>query len=106
MSFPHSRLRRLRQSSEMLSLTSETRLSVEDFVYPMFVIHGHGKKIPIEPMPGIYQLSVDMLAEEIKEVTSLGIRSVLLFGIPETKDATGSGGIDTNGVIQVAIREI
>ena len=93
-------------SSEMLSLTSETRWSVEDFVYPIFVIHGQGKKIPIEPMPGIFQFSVDMLAAEIREIRSLGIQSVLLFGIPATKDATGSGGTDTNGVIQVAIREI
>ena len=106
MAFPHSRLRRLRQSSEMLSLTSETRWSVEDFVYPIFVIHGQGKKIPIEPMPGIFQFSVDMLAAEIREIRSLGIQSVLLFGIPVIKDATGSGGTDTNGVIQVAIREI
>tara|TARA_B100001245_G_scaffold104234_1_gene75902 strand:- start:415 stop:1335 length:921 start_codon:yes stop_codon:yes gene_type:complete len=90
----------------MLSLTSETRWSVEDFVYPIFVIHGHGKKIPIEPMPGIFQFSVDMLAAEIREIRSLGIQSVLLFGIPVIKDATGSGGTDTNGVIQVAIREI
>ena len=65
-----------------------------------------GKKIPIEPMPGIFQFSVDMLAAEIREIRSLGIQSVLLFGIPVIKDATGSGGTDANGVIQVAIREI
>ena len=106
MNFPVTRLRRLRRNYNLLDLVSETRLTVSDLVYPIFVTFGAGKKVPIEPMPGIFQLSVDQLAEEANEIKSLGIPAVLLFGIPEKKDSVGSGGIDSKGVIQQAIRQI
>ena len=106
MNFPVTRLRRLRRNYNLLDLVSETRLTVSDLVYPIFVTFGAGKKVPIEPMPGIFQLSVDQLAEEANEIKRLGIPAVLLFGIPEKKDSVGSGGIDSKGVIQQAIRQI
>ena len=106
MNFPITRLRRLRRNYNLLDLVSETRLSVSDLVYPTFVTFGSGKQVPIDPMPGIFQLSVDQLAEEANEIKSLGIPAVLLFGIPEKKDSVGSAGIDSKGVIQQAIRQI
>ena len=106
MNFPITRLRRLRRNYNLLDLVSETRLSVSDLVYPIFVTFGAGKQVPIDPMPGIFQLSVDQLAQEANEIKRLGIPAVLLFGIPEKKDNVGSGGIDSKGVIQQAIRQI
>ena len=96
----------MRRNYNLLDLVSETRLTVSDLVYPIFVTFGAGKQVPIEPMPGIFQLSVDQLAQEANEIKSLGIPAVLLFGIPEKKDSVGSGGIDSKGVIQQAIRQI
>jgi porphobilinogen synthase len=87
-------------------MVKETSLTVDDFIYPLFVIYGKDKKVPIESMPGIYQLSVDRLQEEIREVHSLGIPGVLLFGIPEHKDSTGSSAWDSDGVVQQAVKEI
>ena len=92
MNFPSTRLRRLRRNYNLLDLVSETRLTVSDLVYPIFVTFGEGKKVPIEPMPGIFQLSVDQLAEEANETKSLGIPAVLLFGIPKKKTALDQEG--------------
>ena len=89
-SFPRVRLRRLRGSAALLGLARETRLSASDFIYPIFVTHGRDVRNEIEPMPGIYQLSLDHLITEVGEVASLGIPAVLLFGIPSRKDAVGS----------------
>ena len=105
-SFPDMRLRRVRELEPMRNLVRETRLEVSSFIYPLFVTYGQGVKRPIEPMPGNYQLSLDMLEEEVAEVVDLGIPAVLLFGLPEEKDPTGSGAYDPEGIIQEAIRVI
>jgi porphobilinogen synthase len=104
--FPDTRLRRLRELPAMRSLVRETRLSTSSFVYPLFITHGSGIKEPIEPMPGCYHISLDLLAEEIQEISDLGIPSVLLFGLPQEKDSIGSGAYDSEGIIQEAIRLI
>jgi porphobilinogen synthase len=87
-------------------MTQEISLSVKDFVYPLFVTHGWDIQEPVEPMPNVYHLSLDKLAEEVSEVARLGIPSVLLFGLPEHKDALGTEAYDLNGIIQEAIRVI
>ncbi len=104
--FPQLRLRRLRQNEAVRSMVRETQLTPSDFLYPLFVIHGRDLKVPIEPMPGCYQLSLDRLLPEITEVAELGIPGVLLFGIPARKDAIGSEAYADQGVIQEAIRVI
>ncbi len=105
-SFPDMRLRRVRELEPVRSLIRETQLSASNFIYPLFVTHGEGVRHPIEPMPGNFQLSLDMLEEEISEVVELGIPAVLLFGLPEEKDPVGSGAYDPEGIIQEAIRVI
>ncbi|MDA0988498.1 MAG: porphobilinogen synthase [Chloroflexi bacterium] len=104
--FPQSRLRRLRESSAIRLMTQETSLSVKDFVYPLFVTHGRDVYEPVEPMPGVYHLSLDKLVEEVSEISQLGILSVLLFGLPDHKDARGTEAYDPHGIIQEAIRAI
>lgn len=104
--FPQSRLRRLRESSAVRLMTRETSLSVKDFVYPLFVTHGRDVYEPVEPMPGVYHLSLDKLVEEVSEIYQLGIPSVLLFGLPDHKDARGTEAYDPHGIIQEAIRAI
>ena len=105
-SFPDMRLRRVRELEPVRNLVKETHLSASSFIYPLFVTHGQGVKQPIEPMPGNYQLSLDMLEEEISEVVDLGIPAVLLFGLPAEKDQVGSGAYDPEGIIQESIRVI
>ena len=105
-SFPDLRLRRLRGTGPMRDLTRETRLSPREFVYPMFVTHGHGVREAIEPMPGCYQMSLDVMSEEVDEVAGLGIPAVLLFGLPAEKDPMGSEGYDPEGIVQEAVRVI
>ena len=104
--FPQLRLRRLRQNEAVRGMVRETQLTPSDFLYPLFVTHGRNLKVPIEPMPGCYHLSVDRLLPEVREVAELGIPGVLLFGIPESKDAAGSGAYADHGIIQKAIRAI
>ena len=106
VSFPELRLRRLRDRHQLRTLTRETRLSASQFIYPLFVTHGHGRREPIEPMPGCYHLSLDLLAEEVGEAHELGIPGVLLFGLPAEKDAVGSEAYDPEGIIQEAVRVI
>ncbi len=106
VSFPDLRLRRTRELEPLRSLTRETRLDVSNFIYPLFITHGQGIRQPIEPMPGCYHLSLDMLAEEVTEIVGLGIPAVLLFGLPKEKDPVGSGAYDPEGIIQEAIRVI
>ena len=105
-SFPMTRLRRLRGTSALRRMLRDTRLSVSDLMYPMFVTHGRNIRAEIDPMPGIHQLSLDHLIPEIDEVAALGIPAVLLFGVPENKDATGTEAYEPNGIIQEAIRVI
>jgi porphobilinogen synthase len=105
-SFPDLRLRRLRGSGPIRNLARETRLSPAEFVYPMFVTHGQGVREPIEPMPGCFQMSLDVMSEEVGEVADLGIPSVLLFGLPAEKDPMGTEGYDPEGIVQEAVRAI
>lgn len=100
------RNRRLRNSETMRSMVRETILRKEDFIYPVFVIEGEGIKNPIDSMPGIYQFSLDQLAVEIDEVVSLGIPSIVLFGLPEKKDRIGSEAFSDKGIVQQATRFI
>src|SRR5436189_2073798 len=102
MSFPTTRLRRLRQTEQLRSLVRETRLSPESFVYPLFVCPGEGVRKEIKSMPGVFNLSVDQAVKEAKEVHSLGIPAVILFGLPEKKDEQASGAWDDNGIVQRA----
>lgn len=101
-----SRHRRLRSSANMRALVRENHLSVNDFIYPIFVIEGSNIKNEISSMPGIYQLSLDNLAAEMDEVVALGIKSVLLFGIPEEKDECGTGAFHDHGIVQEGTRFI
>ena len=105
-SFPQTRLRRLREHWALRELSRETELSPQDFVYPLFVTHGRDVRQPIEPMPGCYQMSLDHLLEEVGEVVNLGLRAVLLFGIPPSKDELGSTAYDEQGIVQEAVRAI
>ena len=107
MSFPASRPRRMRRSEGIRSLARETRLSVQSFVYPMFVCPGKCRvRNPIASMPGVAQQSVDRFLEECREVEQLGIPGVILFGIPEKKDARGSEAFAADGIVQRAIEAV
>jgi len=100
------RPRRLRENKMVRKMVRETRVEVEDLIYPLFVVEGSNIKREISSLKGNYHFSVDRLEEEIKEITSLGIGGIILFGIPDNKDDVGSGAYDDNGIIQRAIREI
>ena len=104
--FPKSRFRRLRKVPALRRMVMENRLSVLDFVYPIFVTHGHGIKNIVGPMPGVYQFSLDSLVAEAGEIAALGIPAVLLFGLPEMKNAVGVEAYQPNGIIQQAIKVI
>lgn len=106
MSYPYHRSRRTRKTSVIRSMVRETRLSVEQLINPLFIIPGEGKKIPISSLPGLYQLSIDSALKEIEELVSLGIHSIMLFGVPEYKDPEGSSSWDSQGIIQKATRAI
>ncbi len=106
MRFPQYRPRRLRANATIRSMVRETALSPSDLIYPLFVKPGSGKRDEISSMPGQYQLSVDMLPAEIDELNALGIPAVILFGLPSTKDASGSEAYDPDGIVQQAIRAI
>ncbi|WP_067727266.1 porphobilinogen synthase [Oceanobacillus damuensis] len=98
------RHRRLRSSSGLRSMVRETHLRTEDFIYPMFVIEGQNVKNEVPSMPGVYQLSFDLLLDEVREVYELGIRSVIFFGVISEKDEVGSGAFAEDGIIQKATR--
>ncbi len=102
---PFARYRRLRSSAGIRRLVGETRVSVDDFIYPLFITAGENVKAEIPPMPDCYHLSVDRLGEELDEIEALGIPGVLLFGLPAEKDAVGSDAYADNGIIQQAVRE-
>ncbi len=106
MNFPQYRPRRMREDKNIRRMVRENRLSVDMLIYPLFIIFGKGIKEEISSMPGNFRLSVDMLAEEIKEIVALGIPAVVLFGIPETKDDLGTEAYNPDGVVQQAIKEI
>ncbi len=98
--YPEVRFRRLRSSENMRELVRETRLHPSDFVHPLFVVHGKGVRNEISSLPGQYHLSVDELVKECKELYTLGIRSVMLFGIPAHKDGMGSEALHDTGIVQ------
>ena len=104
--FPIHRLRRLRKNETIRKMVRETTISPEDFIYPLFVTCGKRVKKEISSMPGCFQESVDKIVKSAKEVYSLGIPSIILFGIPEHKDKMGSSAYDEHGVVQNAIRAI
>ena len=106
MSFPVTRPRRLRRNEAIRSLARETRLSTHGFIYPMFVCPGNNVRNPISSMPGVAQQSVDMFLEECREVEQLGIPGIILFGIPDKKDAMGTGAYAADGVVQRAVEAV
>jgi porphobilinogen synthase len=106
MSFPIDRPRRLRRTEALRGLVRETRLSAAGFIYPMFVCPGNKVRKAVGSMPGIYQQSADQIVEECREVEALGIPGVILFGLPEKKDARGASSLAADGVVQKAIEAI
>jgi len=106
MTFPVTRLRRLRQTAELRNMVCETRLTPDAFVYPMFVCPGEGVRKPVGSMPGVCNLSVDEAVKEAREVHTLGVPSVILFGLPETKDEVATGAWADDGIVQQATRAI
>jgi len=104
--YPIKRLRRLRYNPLVRDMIRETHLSKDDLIYPLFVVPGENVKNEVRSMPGVFQMSIDVVVEECKTVESLGIPAVILFGIPEHKDEVGSGAYDRNGIIQQAVRAI
>lgn len=106
MTFPIVRHRRLRRTTALRNMVRETVLTVNDLIYPIFVTYGDNVKEEIPSMPGVFHFSLDRLEEEIREVVDAGIPAVLLFGVPETKDAEGSSAYDADGIVQRAIRAV
>lgn len=104
--FPITRLRRLRSSAALREMVSETTLAPSDFIYPVFVTAGKNVKNPVSSMPGIFQLSRENAVAECRSTFELGVPAVILFGIPDEKDDSGSGAYDKHGVIQEAIKAI
>jgi len=104
--FPSHRYRRLRKNETIRKMVRETSVSPDDFICPLFVTFGKGQKKPISSMPGCFQESVDKIVKSAKEIYSLGIPSVILFGIPQHKDKIGSSAYDDHGVVQNAVRAI
>ncbi len=104
--FPQLRMRRLRENPGLRKMVQETRFSVENLIYPMFVRHGRDVRSEIPPMPDIFQLSLDQLITEVGEAADLGVEAVLLFGIPESKDPEGTEAYQPGGIIQEAVRAI
>jgi porphobilinogen synthase len=106
MGFPEHRPRRLRKTAALRRLVRETRLSADQFVLPLFVRSGKGIRKPIEAMPGVAQTSIDEMLTDAREAAALGIGGVLLFGIPDTKDAKGSSAWDEHGPVHEAVRAL
>src|SRR5436305_12815485 len=106
MAFPATRMRRLRKSGVLRDMVRETELTPAHLVYPMFIELGTESRTPIESMPGIERLSISSAVEEAGEAHSLGIPSVLLFGIPAEKDEQALGAYDDEGVVQLAVRAL
>jgi len=100
------RPRRLRRSAALRSLVRETRLSPDNFLYPLFAIPGEGRRTEVRSMPGVFQLSVDEIVKEAAAARADGVPGVLLFGLPESKDASGSGAADPEGPVQTAVRAL
>ena len=106
MSFPTHRPRRLRRNEALRSMVRETHLTTAGLIYPMFVCPGTNVRQEVSSMPGVHQQSVDQILQECREVESLGIPAVILFGLPETKDSRGASSLNSHGVVQRAIEGI
>ncbi|HOD28222.1 MAG TPA: porphobilinogen synthase [Syntrophales bacterium] len=106
MNFPDYRPRRMRKNENLRRLIRETRLSADNLIYPLFVVPGKGVKKPIASMPGVFQMSADVLVPEVRAAKEAGIPAVLLFGVPERKDEVASGAFARDGVVQQAVRRI
>ena len=106
MTFPVTRLRRLRQNDQLRTLVRETRLTPEAFVYPLFVCPGEAVRKEVQSMPGVFNFSVDEAVKEARATASLGVPAVILFGLPETKDDVATGAWAENGIVQQAARAI
>ena len=106
MNFPVTRMRRLRRTEAIRSMVRETRLTPDAFVYPLFVCPGQGVRKEVRSMPGVFNLSVDEAVKEAREVKSLGVPSVILFGLPESKDEKATGAWADDGIVQRAARAI
>jgi porphobilinogen synthase len=106
MSFPVRRMRRLRRTPALRRLVAETRLGVDDLVAPLFVREGIEAPVPIPSLPGVVQHTRESLRKEVRELAGLGIPGVILFGVPEAKDASGSGAWDPAGIVQVALADL
>jgi porphobilinogen synthase len=106
MQFPEYRPRRLRKNENFRRLIRETRLSVDDFIYPLFVVSGKNVKKPIQSMPGNFQMSIDNIVKEAQRACELRIPGILLFGIPSSKDELATGAFAKNGIIQQAVKKI
>ncbi len=104
MAFPTTRLRRLRRTAELRNLVSETRLTPDAFVYPLFVYPGEGVRKEVRSMPGVFNLSLDEAVKEGREAHALGVPAVILFGLPEKKDEVASGAWEDDGIVQRAAR--
>ena len=100
------RHRRLRQSAGIRSMVRETKLQIEDLIYPVFVTEGEQVKNEVASMPGVYQMSLDLLVEEIQEVVSLKIPAVIVFGVPNSKDDVGTSAYHDHGIVQRAVQQI
>jgi len=106
VSYPKLRMRRLRSSAAIRSMVRETHLRVDSLIYPFFVVESNKVKTPISAMPGIHQQSVEMMLAELEEAASLGVKAVILFGIPDNKDGEASGAWREDGIVQKATRAI
>lgn len=106
MSFPQRRLRRLRRTPALRRLVAETHLAVDDLVAPLFVREGIDEPQPISSLPGVVQHTRESLRKEVNELAALGVPGVILFGVPATKDESGSGAWDPDGIVQVALRDL
>ncbi len=106
MNFPDYRPRRMRKNDPLRRLIRETRLSADNLIYPLFVVPGKGVKKPVASMPGVFQMSADVLVSEVREAREAGIPAVLIFGVPEGKDEVASGAFARDGVVQQAVRRI
>ena len=106
MSFPTTRMRRMRRSDALRRMVRETRLSRDDLVAPLFVVEGSGVRDAVASMPGVFRFSVDTLVGEAKELVDAGVPAVLLFGIPAHRDATGSGANAADGAVQLAVEAV
>jgi len=106
MSFPQIRMRRLRRTESLRALVRETAVTPGDLIYPLFLCPGSGVRRPVGSMPGVFNLSIDEAVREAEEAASLGLGGLLLFGLPESKDAEGAGAWDDDGIVQQGLRAL